>query len=202
MKHEADEFNQLWQEEGLTQIRAILHVTSHWMAIPLFSLFWFADILYYPALKWEFLAIRALTIPICLSVNYLVKKINSFKKAQALASVYAIALALEINAMIYLISDPGTSYYAGLNLIAIGSLSFIPFTRKFYAATAAGIYLPFFIIALSNTTNATELHSVIVMSCFILSSVCMCFLIRDFHEGTRKKELRAKLALSSEITSR
>lgn len=197
-----ERFKALWKEQTIEEIGNILRITAHWMAIPLFSLFWIADILYVPHLKWPFLAIRALIIPLCLVVTLLGKKIKAFAQIQWVASIYAISLSLGINLMIFLIDDPTTGYYAGLNLVAIGCLSFIPFTKLFYAFTASGIYLPYYLILISKNLNIQQWKLVAINSFFIFSSICMCFLIRFFHEKARLKEVEAKENLKSELANR
>ena len=199
---ENERFKALWKEQTIEEIGNILRITAHWMAIPLFSLFWIADILYVPHLKWQFLAIRALIIPLCFIVTYLTKKIKKFTPIQWVASIYAISLSFGINLMIFLIEDPTTSYYAGLNLVAIGCLSFIPFTRAFYAFTAAGIYLPYYLILFSKNPTLQEWKLILINSFFIFSSICMCFLIRFFHEKARLQEVEAKETLKSELVNR
>jgi adenylate cyclase len=196
------EFQNLWHDDTLAEVKAILRVTSNWMAIPLFQLFWIADLIYAPDLKWQLLTIRLLIIPICLIVSFYVGRLETFRSAQLVAAFYAISLALGINLMIFLIPDPGSGYYAGLNLVAIGALSFIPFSRSFYALTTIGIYAPFYLIECFKIKTDADFKSVFVNSFFILSSVCICFLIRFFHENSRAREIKAKISLKNELQNR
>ncbi len=190
------------ESQRLDEIADILRVISNWMAIPLFALFWAADILYVPDLKYPFLVIRALAIPVCLAVSYLGTKMQTSEHGQRLATGYAICLSAGINLMIYLIPDPATGYYAGLNLVAMGALSFIPLNRIYLVATAAGIYGPYYAIVILKATSTADLHGIAINSFFIFSSVCMCFLIRFFHEATRTRELQSRLQLRGELESR
>jgi len=201
IRAQTSDIKELWQEATLEETRAILKVTTHWMAIPLFAVFWLADILYAPALKWHFLAIRILIIPLCLFVSYMSKRITSVIAIQAIATIYAFGLASGINLMVLLVPDPATGYYAGLNLVAMGTLSFIPFTKRFYALTALSIYLPYFLIE-AFKASTSDWRAISVNSFFMASSVCMCFLIRFFHANTMVKEIRAKLSLKLEIQNR
>ena len=190
------------ERERLAEFSQFLRVTTHWMAIPLFTVFWACDLIYVPALKWPFLAIRLLIVPVCLLVHRLSKQAKTSAQAQSLAMLYAISLSGGINLMIFLIQDPSTSYYAGLNLVAIGCLSFIPFTKKYYIGTAVGIYLPYYMIVLSSARGWHDLQGVAVNSFFILSSACICFLVRFFNEGIRTRELVARSKLKQELESR
>ena len=78
-----------------------MKIISNLMAIPLFLVFWFADILIYPELKWEFLAYRLLIIPFCFGTQYLVSKVRTYTAIQALSSIYCIMTSSIINLIIY-----------------------------------------------------------------------------------------------------
>lgn len=199
---ELDQFKVLWKQQTIEDIRAILKVTAHWMAIPLFALFWIADILYVPDLKWQFLFIRGLIIPLCLLITFTIKRVTSFIGSQVTACIYAVGLSLGINVMIFIIDDPTTSYYGGLNLVSIGCLSFIPFTKRFFLLTALGIYAPYYLIMYFKNPSILEWKYISINSFFIFSSICMCFLIRFFHETARYNEAVAKENLKNELQNR
>lgn len=184
------------------EIRSTLKVISHLMSIPLFLVFWVVDILYVPELKWEFLALRLLIIPICFITLYLVKTISNYDQAQMLASAYAIATATLINIMIYLINDPSTAYYAGLNLVATAGLSFIPLRRRYLFLTAAGIYGPYFVNLLLNFKALTNYTSVTLNLFFITGAIVILTLIRHFNERLRLKDIESQNKLADEIISR
>lgn len=202
MKSEEISTLQIRDFELLTELRTIISVIAHWMAIPLFLLFWLADILYIPDLKWDFLIARLLIIPICLSTIKLLKSAKNEKHAQNIAAYYLISMASIINYLIYRIPDPTTSYYAGLNLIAIGGLSFVPLSLRYYIASAIGIYLPYFAITISKITDKNQLFTIIINSFFIIGSIVICFLIRFFNENLRIKEIHSRLALKLELANR
>lgn len=194
--------SQLREFEVLDEIKSVLNVVANWMAIPLFVVFWLADWIYVPEQKWQFLAIRLMIVPACLGVKYSIERILNAKRAQLVACIYAVAVALPINLMIALIPDPATGYYAGLNLVAFGGLSFIPFSTRYFAMTAAGIYVPYYVIALSHCRSAQDFIGVGLNSFFILGSLVICFLIRYFNETLRVREINSRLALKSEIANR
>lgn len=195
------EFSAAWQEAQVKQIREILQVIAHWMAMPLFLLFWIADILLAPQFIWGFLAIRLVVVPLCLTVVILIRNLTQVKHLELTASLYSISLAVGINLMIFCLDDLSTPYYGGLNLVALGTLSFIPFSRNFYLFTAAGIYVPYYMVVLPRV-SATNWHGLAVNSCFVVSSVVVCFLIRFFHARTMVQETKAKLQLKAEVVSR
>lgn len=130
------------------KIKSVLKVVANWMAVPLFMAFWVADLIYVPDLKWKFLALRFSIIPVCFGAKYFIERENSPLKSQWVAALYSGLVALPINIMITMVPDVSTGYYAGLNLVAIGGLSFIPFTLNFFCFTTLAIYLPYFAIVI------------------------------------------------------
>nr|WP_295900567.1 adenylate/guanylate cyclase domain-containing protein [uncultured Bdellovibrio sp.] len=193
---------QLRESEVLDEIRSVLRVIANWMAIPLFLAFWIADLIYVPQYKWSFLALRLTIIPLCFLAKYESKREQSARRAQIFSALYVGLVALPINVMIAMIPDVGTGYYAGLNLVAIGGLSFIPFSMGFFLCTALAIYLPYYAIVLSRAQNLQDIWSIVLNSFFIVGAIIICFLIRFFHEQLRIREINSRLALKAEIANR
>lgn len=194
--------SQLRQREKVNETREILRIISNRMAIPLYFLFWICDLIYVPHLKWEFLAIRSLIVPFCLFFQAVVRHLSNFPKAQWATFSFVFCLATQINVMIYFIGDTSSPYYAGLNLVAIGSLSFIPFTVKFFLLTVSGIYLPYYLSSLLSGTGQHSYDALAVNSFFIVGTVTISFFVRYFNEFLRRKELESRLALNKEIKNR
>lgn len=184
------------------EIRSTLKIISNLMSIPLFLAFWIADILLYPDMKWEFLGLRLLIIPICFLTLRFINIITNYTQAQALASAYAIASATVINIMIFQIQDAATPYYAGLNLVATAGLSFLPLNRKYLTLTALGIYGPYFAAILYNHEHITNLRAVILNIFFITGAIVICTLIRYFNGKLRLKDLDSQNKLADELHSR
>lgn len=185
-----------------TEIKLVVRLISNWMAIPLFLVFWLADLVLYEDHKYEFLFIRLLIVPVCLIINPLIKKSENYERSQIIAAVYAVSLASMINYLIFRINDPSTLYYAGLNLIAIGGLSFIPFRRTYLFITAAGVYLPYLGMIIWYTLSSGFKNEVIGNIFFIFGSIIICSLIRFFNEKLRNGEIQAKSDLEIELKSR
>jgi len=184
------------------EIRSVIHVICHWMAIPLFLVFWFADLTFYPQYKWEFLAIRLLVIPLCLGAKYAIDHIHKFTHAQMVAVGFGIGVAGCINAIIFLIPEATTPYYAGLNLVAIGGMSFIPFKRQSFILLGLGIFLPYYVIVLTKAQSFADYKTIFVHSFFTVGAIIVSFLIRHFNEGLRIREIQSRTALHSEISNR
>lgn len=184
------------------EIQSIIRLISNWMAVPLFLVFWVADLALHSEHKIEFLAVRLLIVPICFVINKLIRKSEDYERSQIIAAVYAVSLASLINYLIFRINDTTTSYYAGLNLIAIGGLSFIPFRKKYLLITAVGIYAPYFLLILAELIRGDFKKEVIGNVFFIVGSIVICSLIRFFNEKLRNSEIQAKNDLENELKSR
>ena len=190
------------RHEVLIEMRTVIGIIANKMAIPLYLLFWIADIFYVPQLKWEFFLIRLTSIPICLLTIKLSKKYDTIEKVERVALFFAISLAAGINLMIYLIGDIATPYYAGLGLVALAALSFIPFSNKKYLLATIGIYLPYYIMAFVASKSYNQIAVLVVNTFFIISAVIICFLIRFFQESLRVKEIESRNKLNFEIVNR
>lgn len=184
------------------EIRSTMKVISNLMSIPLFLVFWIVDIFYYPNMKWEFLGLRLLIIPICFITLRLVNIITNYVQAQALASAYIITSATIINIMIFQIKDPSTPYYAGLNLVATAGLSFLPLNRKYSTFTALGIYGPYLGLILYHYRYITNYNALLANMFFITGSVVICTLIRHFNGKLRLNDLDSQNKLANELHTR
>ncbi len=192
----------LREENVVSEIQNVLKVIANWMAIPLYLAFWLADLIYMPQYKWQFLAIRLSVVPICWIVLIASKRSKSYFSAQVLACCYTVIMAAEINSMIAIIGDPTTIYYAGLNMVAIAGLTFIPFSRSFYILTIVGIYAPYYIFCIFAVKGLGDLKIIAVNSFFITGSITICVLVRHFNEKLRMNEVFARKELEKELTSR
>lgn len=188
--------------EVMEEIRSVIHVICHWMTIPLFLVFWAADWAFYPEYKWEFLGIRLLVIPLCLIANHLIDRVKNFDQAQMVAIGFGIGVGGCINAIIAMIPDPTTPYYAGLNLVAIGGLSFIPFNRRCFTLLSVGIFLPYYVNVFIKARGIEDYKTIFVYSFFCAGSMIVCFLIRHFNESLRIREINSRMALKSELANR
>lgn len=193
---------ELRQSEVVEEIRSVMAIIANWMAVPLFLTFWLADLLYVPELKWPFLGLRLTIIPVCFLAKRLIEKEQNPHQIQFLTACYVGLVALPINIMIALIPDVTTGYYAGLNLVALGGLSFIPFSTSFFVGTTLAVYLPYYILVLMKANSSEDLRGILLNSFFIIGSLIICFLIRYFQEQLRLREITSRLALNEEVANR
>ena len=192
----------LRKQEKLRELKAILNVITHKMVIPLFMAFWVCDLIYAPDYKWEFLIARSFVIPLSLFTRFQISKLKDFYRAQILTFAYITGLAAIINFMVLRIGDYGSPYYAGLGMVAIGSLSFVPWSWRFFSLSAASIFAPFYFGALIDQPRGTELDQLLISSFFIVGFVIITLFLRYLTEQLRGKELESRQNLRNEVVSR
>lgn len=192
----------LRREQKLGEIKSILVVITSAMVLPLYFLFWLCDLIYAPELKWEFLALRGTIIPVAWMINFFNKRIHTLNGAYKLAFAYAATMGLPICVMVLLLNDPSTAYYAGLNLVAIATLTFIPWSGRLFTAASIAIFAPYYMIVLWLSRDASDYKAVLVNSFFIVSTVVISAVVRYFYERMRYRELSRQLELNREIERR
>jgi signal transduction histidine kinase len=196
------DLNALRDADRIIELQAVIYVAAILMAMPLFLVFWVVDLIYVPQLKWEFLALRVGTIPICFGAHYLAQRAKTFRQAQWVALGFDFSLAGVINYMIFRTHDPATPYYAGLNLVAAGSLAFIPWSSRFFLLVAGSIFVPYYAITLPQAISAQQWSGLAINSAFIVGTVVMMFPTRVFNERLRQKELASRMALDRVIQAK
>lgn len=184
------------------EINEILAILAKQMAIPLFLVFWILDIIYAPDHKWEFLGLRLLVIPTSLFVGRLAARAKTLARLQCIALAYVFILASMIHAMIFHLGDPVSPYYAGLILIAIGTLCFFPFSTSYFWYAAAVIFAPYYVVALSLANSPGDYTGIAVNSFFIVGTIAIAWAGRVFGEGARLRDLAQRDALQDEIAKR
>jgi len=194
---------ELREHEKLEEIRSIIATITSRLVLPLYFLFWLCDLVYVPEYKWEFLGLRSLVIPFALVTHYMINRANNVRSANHIALFYVFTLAVVINSMIYIVDDVETPYYAGLNLIAIGTLTFIPWTPRYFALVVMVIFVPYYAIELEMIVFEGRANDgLIISSFFIIGTVIISGVVRYFYEKMRLRELKTRLNLQSEIKRR
>lgn len=190
------------ENRRLEEIKKVLAVITAKMSIPLYLVFLITDYLYAPHLFVEFAAIRALIIGLTLIVRIHCKKISSLKSSLNIALTLVAINSIPITTMIWMIGDAATPYYAGLNLVALGAISFIPWTKKYLLYVVSLIYAPFLVTAPLFLSGKTEWIEFLINSFFVVGTITISLVISHFNELIRKQEFEAQLMLAEEIKSR
>jgi len=187
--------------ERAKELRALISVSSLWLSIPLFAVFWITDYFYVPEKFLLFGLIRLTIVPACLLVNAEVRASRSILKLQSWGAFYAFSNAILITAMSFLAGGKSSAYYAGLNLCAIAGGSFIPWTTGFLVLNLALIYVPF--LGLSLLTWNVESNAVFITNVFFMgATVIITVVVRHFNETYRLSAIRSRVALDDELDRR
>lgn len=195
--------------ERLNQVRTVVRTITSRMVLPLYFIFFICDLVYVPHLMWEFLLLRTLILPAAFLTHRWIRGATCLAQGQRIALFYTAALSLPITAMVAMIGEPSSPYYAGLNLVAVGMLSFIPWTARYFVLGAVVIYLPYYAVALYEAMHTGVYQYVAINTFFIGGTLIITAVIRLFRERLQEKDresraqlLEGKARLQQEIESR
>lgn len=198
----SDSIGYLTEQERLAEFKSMLKLMSGWIATPLYLAFWIADLLYAPEYKWVFLGLRLAVLPLTFSVFFLSKQFKTVKKLESLGLLFVFGLAFNINLMIYLKGGATSLYYAGINLVASGSLGFLPFSRLFAFFALILIYGPYYILTLALKPQIADLTILLINSFFIVGVIIINLVLRNSNGKIRNREIEARFSLHQEIKNR
>ncbi len=193
------------ERERLFEIQRGMRFICSRFALPLYMVFWFADLLYAPDRKWEFLLLRLCVVPVGVWIYNNIEKYTSLPQVELISFVNTVICSSIINIMIFYTGGSNSLYYAGLNLISVGSFYFVPW-RSFFlwllVATNYGPYYTFAALEYYKTGSIGSINSFLVNGFFVTGTVVIALSIRLFHLRVRREVVKGNLALKAEITSR
>lgn len=192
----------MWLKEFANEERQILvhrmKIASLYFCAPLVISFTFVDYFFAPEKQLLFLYARLCVIPVCLIVyySYSIKWIEE-KFPEGPAFLLALYFGLY---SAFLVRESGyevSSYYAGINLVAIIAFGFLPWKLPYVAVFTSIIYSPYLVV-LMTAPHSLDRHFWVPNLAFIGST---CFLtISSFlvTRELRKKEIQARLNLEKQ----
>lgn len=189
------------EQEKLNETRQILNVIMYKMAVPLYFLFWILDLIYVPQYKWEFLAIRCLIVPTALITHWWMKHTDSYEQAERAGLFLIFMCASILNTMIYIIGE-GSLYSIPLQLVAIGGLSFVPWSRRYFITAILLVYVPYYAIELSFLSHSNNYNQLFVTTFFISGVLSITWVIHSYRERLRHRELLMRNDLEKEVAHR
>jgi signal transduction histidine kinase/CheY-like chemotaxis protein len=189
------------EQEKIFEIKQALTTISNKVAVPLYFLFWLLDLIYVPQYKWEFLGIRCLIIPTALILHWWLKYTNSVRQAEYAGLFLAFMCASILNVMVFIIGQ-GALYFIPLHLVAIGGLSFIPWSNRNFIIATLLIYAPYLIIEVSWLEHANSIAQFSVNGFFIFGVISVTWVIKSYREKLHNLELSMRLDLENEIDKR
>jgi len=193
--------NQDLEQEMLAETRHIVRVVNYRMAVPLFFVFWFLDILYVPQLKWEFLGLRCLILPTALLTGWWLKRAKTYHQAEQAGLFLVFMCGGIISTMIYMIGEQSL-YDLPLQLVAIGGLGFIPWSRKYFVAALTSVYAPYLAIELARSGSMQDVDRLLVNAFFIVGVISITWIIHVYREQLRQRERSIRTNLQQEIEQR
>jgi|GEM_PF-2496919 len=189
------------EQEKREETRHIVGVITYKMAVPLFFLFWLLDILYVPQFKWEFLALRCLILPAALITGWWLKHAHTYRQAEQ-AGLFLIFMCAAIINLMILIIGKDSLYVVPLQLVAIGGLSFVPWSRGYFVAALLAVYVPYYAIELSRLAGRADVDRLLVNSFFIAGVISITWVIHFYREQLRQRELLMRSDLEREVAQR
>jgi class 3 adenylate cyclase len=141
------------------------------MGTPLVLVFSVVDFFFVPHLLQKLFFLRLTVIPAAL-LAWSLGKVPFLKKQywEVPGLSFVLFLGLYSAALVYFTGTQSLVYYAGLNLIAIGSLSFMPWSRSGLVASIVATYGPYFLLFLMKPEIA-KASDIVPTFAFILSTI-------------------------------
>ncbi len=166
------------------------------LAIFLVPAFSWVDYFFYPDHFNRFLIYRLVTSGLALVLFLLSRKSSDLNAARSIAVSGYYIIGLCIILMIKDVNGFGTPYYAGLLLLFIGFLTFLPFDVKTHFIHTLMLYTLYLLVALySGRGNLTRLF--FVNNIFLLSSLGVLLVGVYFNYRKRFEEFEARRRLQA-----
>jgi len=197
-----DELEKLLIQEERHIIVRRTRIATSMMAIPLVLSFSAVDYFFARSYLFEFFMIRLIIVPVSISAFFLLK-FSSIKYKYTGVPAYIVATFLGVYNT-YLVMKTGaeqSAYYAGLNLVAIGGVYFLPLMLRQLCILIVCIFAPYYtaIFLFHKTTNYQYL---ITNSAFMFSTAALCLLVNIFNRKLRRSEIEAKVELENELKTK
>lgn len=189
------------ESEKFQELKDLVNIISFKVAIPLYLSFWILDLIYVPHLKWEFLAVRLSIIPTALITYWWLKQAKTYQHAEQAALFLIFVCASILNVMIYTIGQ-GALYSVNLQLVAIGSLSFIPWSGRYFGFAVVSIYGPYLAFESMFLTDPTYHAELAVKTFFIIGVITITWILSSFRKKMHEREIVIRQDLEREIKKR
>ncbi|MCB9062542.1 MAG: adenylate/guanylate cyclase domain-containing protein [Halobacteriovoraceae bacterium] len=195
------DLEEIRDNERLIEIKKFMKVNCGYLSAPLFLLFWVADLLYAPHYKFEFLSLRILIVFSNILIIKNIDKINNSITAQRVSLAHTALNANVITTMILMTEGLESPYYAGINLVYIGAMTFVPWTKKFLMGCIIVVWVPYILGGLT-LFGSFNWRTIILNQFFISATIVIIHVVRHFTEKLREQDVRSKHELALEIRDR
>lgn len=173
-----------------------------YLAVPLVLSFSVVDYFFAPDKLSEFFIIRLAIIPISIFCYIILNNQFLITKLPYLPSHIITLFLGTYNA--YLVHRTGgdsSAYYAGLNLITIGTMCWIPYSTGQLLVSLATIYCPYFITILFFDTSIS-MQNLAPNLAFIISTMFIALIMHSFTRRMRFNEIDARMKLNDELINK
>ncbi len=175
-----------------------LRVSILQMGVPIIVGFALIDYSYRSDIFIELIAYRLTIIPIAIVVLFLIKLEPGSRFHYTFpAHLFTLYLSTVISYLACRTGGEKSLYYAGLNLIGVGSLSFLPWKPKGLIISSITIYLPFFIF-LTFLTKKIDISLLIPETAFMICTFLLGVITNFLAEKSRIAEFAAREKLEEE----
>jgi len=169
----------------------------------LYLSFGILDYFYSPTYWPYFLALRGFHLLFALGLRQWIKSQSNLRLQHFhIAGIaWSFVGASFINIMIFLTDGVTSPYYAGLNLVALLAVFFIPFKISSLIFSVFSIYSPYLVGALFSLDSNTAI-ALILNSGFMISSVFISIAVRAQSHKALVQEVEAQNELARELRNR
>jgi len=169
----------------------------------LYLFFGFLDVFYSSELWPIFVGLRLVHLFFVFGLKNWLKNQNtlSLKLFQLAGIVWSFVAGNLINIMIFLSDGITSPYYAGLNLVAVLAIFFIPFNLNSLITAVLAIYTPYLLASLV-TINEANAVTFLLNTGFMFSNVLIAIIVRAQSHQALIQEVQAQNLLNQELRNR
>ena len=190
-------------EEERKLFVARVRMAAYYMCVPVVLSFSLVDYFFEREQWWSFFQARLLSIPACIACYHLYRtKFFEVKWPVFPAMIVSTYLGAYVAFMVSRSGYEHSAYYAGLNLIAIGSLSFIPWNWKNLGLAVLANYAPYFLVVLWGRVSQIDTSAFIPHLAFCFSTVFLGGVTNFLSRQLRMKEYEGRVQLMNEISTK
>ncbi|MBX7232284.1 MAG: adenylate/guanylate cyclase domain-containing protein [Bdellovibrionales bacterium] len=178
-----------------------IKIATYYMAVPLVLSFSVVDYFFRPELVVEFFKLRLLIIPAALLIALLFRSQRLLQKYYFIPSLALSAfLGLYSAYLTWRTGGDSSPYYAGLNLVAIGALSFLPWPPRVLPIIALIVYGPYYLSLLWD--QHILMANLIPHTAFMVSTIFLSAITHYLTSRLRRQEVHYRMQLQTEIETK
>ena len=166
--------------------------------------FWLVDWFFIKgALIWDVAFLRLLVVPVALLCLFMFKtSLFSTKYEYIPGHIFCLFLGVYNAILVAWTGYEESSYYAGLNLVAFGSLFFLPWNLVNSIVSVFLIYFPYIITVVFFNSKSPDLSVFVPTLAFCGSTIVLGFVTMDFTRKLRISEYKSRIDLDNELKSK